>query len=157
MELTSSAFTNGASIPARYTCDGPPAGGKVSPPLSWSGIPTETKSLALIMDDPDVPKEVRSDGVFDHWVLFNIPPSTRGVAEGESIGVVGANGAGGNAYTGPCPPTQYEPREHRYFFRLYALNIELSLSAGAKKAEVLSAMQGHTLMHAELMGRYQRQ
>src|SRR3989344_2174009 len=106
LSLTSSAFAEDASIPSRFPCDGDRS---VSPPLSMAGVPQGTKSLALIMDDPDVPKALYGDGVFDHWVLFNIPPETREIPEGGSAGVAGANSAGENAYTGPCPPPQYEP------------------------------------------------
>lgn len=152
LTLTSPAFENGSSIPSRFTCDGD----NMSPPLSWSGVPEGTKSLALIMDDPDVPKALKPDGVFDHWTLFNIPPETREIPEGGSVGVPGVNGAGKKAYTGPCPPPQYEPSEHRYFFRLYALDTMLSLSSGASKKEVLAVMQGHILAETELLGRYKR-
>lgn len=152
LTLTSSAFENGASIPSRFTCDGV----QVSPPLSISGVPEDAKSLVLIMDDPDVPKALKPDGIFDHWVLFNIPTETREILEGGSVGVSGANGAGKNAYASPCPPPQYEPSQHRYFFKLYALDAELLLSAGASKAEVESAMQGHIMAHTELMGVYKR-
>lgn len=152
LTLTSSAFENGASIPSRFTCDGV----QVSPPLSISGVPEDAKSLVLIMDDPDVPKALKPDGIFDHWVLFNIPPETREIPEGGFVGVSGANSAGRNTYTGPCPPPQYEPSQHRYFFKLYALDAELLLSAGASKAEVESAMQGHIMAHTELMGVYKR-
>ena len=151
--LKSPVFENGASIPSRFTCDGE----NMSPPISWSGVPDGTKSLALIADDPDVPKILKPDGVFDHWVLFNIPPETTEVTTGGTAGVSGGNGAGKNQYTGPCPPPQYEPSEHRYFFRLYALDTMLALPEGASKEEVLAAMQGHIIAQAELMGRYKRQ
>ncbi|MBI4088188.1 YbhB/YbcL family Raf kinase inhibitor-like protein [Candidatus Kaiserbacteria bacterium] len=152
LTLTSPTFENGSSVPNRFTCDGD----NTSPPLSWSGVPEGTRSLVLIMDDPDVPKVLKPDGIFDHWTLFNIPPGTREIPEGGSVGVPGANGAGKKAYTGPCPPPQYEPSEHRYFFRLYALDTMLPLQAGASKDEVLAAMQGHVIAQAELMGRYKR-
>ena len=153
LTLTSSAFAEGASIPSRFTCDGDRS---VSPALSIAGVPEGTKSLALIMDDPDVPKALHADGVFDHWVLFNISPDTREIPEGKSVGVAGENGAGKNAYTGPCPPPQYEPSEHRYIFKLYALDSELALQAGAAKADVEKAMEGHIIAQAELIGRYKR-
>ena len=153
LSLTSSAFAEDASIPSRFTCDGDRS---VSPPLSMAGVPQGTKSLALIMDDPDVPKALYGDGVFDHWVLFNIPPETREIPEGGSAGVAGANSAGENAYTGPCPPPQYEPSEHRYVFKLYALDSELSLQAGAGKADMEKAMEGHILAQTQLVGRYKR-
>jgi len=153
LTLTSSAFAEGASIPSRFTCDGDRS---VSPALSIAGVPEGTKSFALIMDDPDVPKQLHPDGVFDHWVLFNISLDTREIPEGGSVGVAGENGAGKNAYTGPCPPPQYEPSEHRYIFKLYALDSELALQAGAAKADVEKAMEGHILAQAELIGRYKR-
>jgi len=152
-KITSSAFAEGASIPSKFTCDGD----QVSPPLSISGVPEGAKSLVLIMDDPDVPKQLKPDGVFDHWVLFNIPPSTTEIPEGGSVGTPGGNGAGKNAYTGPCPPPQYEPSEHRYFFKLYALDTELPLKAGASKADVLKSLEGHVLAQAQLVGKYKRQ
>lgn len=153
--LRSTAFQHGSTIPAQHTCDAPV--GASSPPLSWMGAPTTTQSFALIVDDPDVPKQLRPDGVFDHWVLFNIPATTTQIAASSTAGIAGANGAGKNAYAAPCPPPQYEPSEHRYFFRLYALDSMLDLKAGATKAQVLKAMQGHILEQAELMGRYKRQ
>lgn len=154
LTLVSTAFAHEGVIPKRHTCDGDNS----CPPLSFTGVPKGAVSLALIADDPDVPKEVKPDGVFDHLVLFNMPPSVEGIPEGaeDMLGTFGSNGAGQRAYTGPCPPTQYEPREHRYFFRLYALDTELSLPPGASKDEVLGAMEGHVLEQAELMGRYER-
>lgn len=154
MQLTSSAFEHNALIPLRYTCDSDRA---TNPPLSISGVPKEAKSLALIMDDPDVPKQIRPDGVFDHWVLFDIPAATREILEETNLGTLGVNTGGRNAYAGPCPPPQYEPVEHRYVFRLYALDTDLALGAKAAKKEVLEAMQEHILVEAELVGRYKRQ
>ncbi len=151
--LTSPVFENGGTIPAKYTCDGDR---KLSPPLSISGVPDGTKSLVLIMDDPDVPKVRRPDGVFDHWVLFNIAPETREISEGETVGTAGANTGGDAAYTGPCPPPEYEPSEHRYMFKLYALNAPLTLSAGATKKEVLDALAPLRIAETGLMGRYSR-
>ncbi|QQG38409.1 MAG: YbhB/YbcL family Raf kinase inhibitor-like protein [Candidatus Kaiserbacteria bacterium] len=153
LTLSSAAFAHEASIPSEYTCDGK----GTSPPLSISGVPEGTKSLALIADDPDVPKQLKPDGVFDHWVLFNIPPTTVEIPAGGSAGTAGANGAGNYAYTGPCPPPQYEPSEHRYFFTLYALDAELPLAEGASKQEVLAAMAGHMIQETQLMGKYKRQ
>ena len=92
----------------------------------------------------------------DHWILFNMPPQTREIASGVTVGVPGKNGAGANQYTGPCPPPQYEPSEHRYFFKLYALDTELPLAAGASKADVEQAMRGHVIAQTELVGRYKR-
>jgi len=151
--LTSPAFENGGSIPSKYTCDGER---NLNPPLSIMGVPSGTQSLTLIMEDPDIPKKVNPDDMFDHWLLFNIPPSIREIPEGESSGLQGMNSAGMHGYTGPCPPPQLEPSEHRYFFRLYALDTELALPYGVSKTEVLKAMQGHMLEETELMGRYRR-
>ncbi len=161
--LASPAFEQNGRIPSKFTCDGDRS---INPPLKFSGVPEEAKSLALIMDDPDVPKVLHPDGVFDHWVLFNIPPppnpptgggGTLEIAEGKSVGIAGVNGRGDRAYTGPCPPPQYEPSEHRYIFVLYALDSTLALNAGATKQEVLKAMEGHILAQARLVGRYSRE
>ncbi len=139
MKLTSTAFTEGKSIPKKYTCQGD----NVPPPLEFHDIPAAAVSLVLIMDDPDVPKTLRPDGMYDHWVVFNFLHS---IADG----VHGKNTAGQNKYTGPCPPD----REHRYFFKLYALDTKLSLKEGATKKEVEAAMRRHILAEAVLMGRY---
>jgi Raf kinase inhibitor-like YbhB/YbcL family protein len=152
LSLTSPAFQNDARIPARFTCDGE----GTSPALDIAGVPSGVKSLVLLVDDPDVPKQLKPDGVFDHWVLFNISPATTLIPEGSTAGMTGANGAGKNAYTGPCPPTQYQPTEHRYFFRLYALDMTLDLPAGATKEQVLDAMKGHVLDETVLVGKYDR-
>mgnify|MGYP001580646994 FL=1 len=152
LSLTSSAFENGASIPARFTCDGE----GVSPALDIAGVPDGTKSLALLVDDPDVPKQLKPDGVFDHWTLFNIDPQTTRIAEGGTVGTAGVNGRGAQKYTGPCPPGEYEPTEHRYFFRLLALDVMLDLAAGATKQEVLDASAGHIVGEISLMGKYRR-
>lgn len=150
MTIQSSAFENGASIPARYTCDG----ANTNPPLTFSDIPKDAKSLVLIMDDPDVPKNIRPDGMWDHWVVFNMPPDTREIGEGERApGVHGKNTGGKNEYGGPCPPD----REHRYFFKLYALDILLDFSEGASKKDGEQTMEGHVIGKAELMGTYNRQ
>ena len=150
--LTSAAFNSGDAIPSRFTCDGE----NVNPPLVIDGVPEGTKSLTLLVDDPDVPKQLRPDGVFDHWTLFNIDPGVRMIATGEAPGTQGANGAGKSTYAGPCPPPQYEPSEHRYFFKLYALDTMLDVPAGATKSEVRAAMEGHLLAKTELIGKYKR-
>lgn len=150
MKLTSQAFEHEGSIPPKHTCDGE----NISPPLSIEGVPEKAKSLALIMDDPDVPKNLREDGMWDHWVVFNIPPSTSEIPEGQEPEGVHGKGTGNNTdYYGPCPPD----REHRYFFKLYALDTELDLKEGATKAEVERAMAGHIIEETQLMGRYERQ
>src|SRR3989344_4307987 len=138
MELTSPVFENDGTIPAKYTCDGDRV---LSPPLLISDVPESAAALALIMDDSDVPKACLPDGVFDHWVLFNIPIDTAEIPEGESVGTAGVNSAGVAAYAGPCPPPEYEPSEHRYVFRLYALDELLNAPEGARKKEILTAME----------------
>jgi len=159
LTLSSPAFTDGASIPATYTCDGD---GSLSPTLRISGVPAGAKSLALIVGDPDIPAAVKSQlpddagGVYVHWIVFNIAATTTEIKAGETPGVLGANGSDRNAYTGPCPPRQYMPNEHRYYFTLYALDTELPLSPGASRAQVLSAMVDHILAETTLLGRYQR-
>lgn len=149
MKLTSPAFAHNGTIPAKYTCDG----ANVNPPLVIADVPSEARTLVLIVDDPDVPKRLKADGVWDHWIVYNIPPLTNEVMEGEPpIGVLGLGSGGETEYRGPCPPD----REHRYFFRLFAVDAELPLPAGATKHEVMKAIEGHILARAELIGRYGR-
>lgn len=144
MKISSSAFADGKSIPSKYTCDG----ADTSPPLSIEGVPPGAKSLALIMDDPDAP-----GGTFDHWIVWNIDPKTTAIAEGQSPkGIAGRNGFGKDGYGGPCPPSG----EHRYYFKLYALDMTLNLPPSSKKADLEKAMKGHTLADAQMMGRYRR-
>ncbi len=145
MRFESSAFAHLGTIPEKYTCDGE----NVNPPLVWSGAPEKTKSLALIMDDPDAP-----GGIWVHWLLWNIDPRTTSIAE-HSVpagAVQGMTSFGQSAYGGPCPPD----REHRYFFKLYALDTLISLPSSALKAKVKQMMQGHILAQAELIGLYDR-
>ncbi|MHB8660912.1 MAG: YbhB/YbcL family Raf kinase inhibitor-like protein [Minisyncoccota bacterium] len=156
LTLTSSAFANGGMIPAKYTCDGD---SKLSPPLAIGGVPEEAESLVLTMDDPDIPKAAKERlGIeaFDHWTLFNIPPETREIPEGGTVGTHGATTRSDLRYTGPCPPSEYEPREHRYIFTLYALRAPLTLAEGAMKREVLAALAPLVIEKAELIGRYSR-
>ncbi len=149
MKLTSTAFEHQGKIPSKYTCDG----ANISPPLRLSDVPAQAKSLVLIMDDPDVPKHLRQDGMWDHWVVFNIPVSLTELKEGEEPeGTHGIGTSNNLNYYGPCPPD----REHRYFFKLYALDTELKLPEKAKKQQVETAMEGHVLAKTELMGRYER-
>ena len=152
MKLTSPAFSEGGKIPSKYTCDGQ----NINPALVFSNVSVKAKSLVLIMDDPDIPDFVKqkfSIQVWDHWVIFNLPPETKGMAEGKNPpGLLGRTTRGNNSYGGPCPPD----REHRYFFKLYALDTELDLPEGATKVEVEKAMNGHILAEAKLMGRYER-
>lgn len=149
MKLTSPAFEHEGSIPSKYTCDGE----NLSPPLSISEVPPEAKSLVLIMDDPDVPKHIREEGMWDHWIVFNIPPTQFEIKEGQEPRGKHGLGTGNNTdYFGPCPPD----REHRYFFKLYALDCELDLPEKSTKRDVQSAMTDHVLDTAVLMGRYAR-
>lgn len=150
MKLSSTAFRERGKIPSLYTCEGK----NINPPLTFEDIPKETKTLVLIMDDPDVPKTLRADGMWDHWVLFNIPPSTHSILENAKNlpGTAGKTTSNTLAYIGPCPPD----REHRYFFKLFALDISLELKVGATKAAVESAMEGHILAKAQLMGLYEK-
>lgn len=153
MKLTSSAFMPQGEIPAKYTCEGPNS----SPPLLLSDVPVGTQSLALIVEDPDVPKALKPDEIFDHWVMFNLTPTTTEIAEGEKPGIEGNNSRGTTGYIGPCPPKEYEPSRHRYIFTLYALKTELPLAQGASKQEVLEAMEGNIITKTELVGTYKKQ
>lgn len=149
MKLTSPAFEHEGKIPSKHTCDGENA----NPALTISDVPAGAKSLVLIMDDPDVPKHLRADGMWDHWVVFDIPADLSEVQEGEEpAGTHGIGTSGNLEYNGPCPPD----REHRYFFKLYALDTELGLPEKSTKSQVESAMEGHVLETSELMGRYER-
>ncbi len=149
--LTSTAFAEAATIPVGHTCDGP----DLSPPLQWSKAPVGTKSFALICDDPDAPA-----GTWVHWVLFNLPVGILSLpagvpasAELTSGGRQGKNDFGRLGYGGPCPP---KGPAHRYFFKLYALDADLSLPAGATKKQVEEAMKGHILAQGQLTGKYGR-
>jgi Raf kinase inhibitor-like YbhB/YbcL family protein len=154
--LTSPAFENDGMIPAKYTCDG---NRELSPPLIISDVPEVAKSLVLIMDDPDIPEIVKQKiglSAYDHWTLFNIPPETREIPEGGTVGTPGATTGGELRYTGPCPPPEHEPSEHRYIFKLYALIAPLDLPAGARKEQVLDALAPLLIAETELVGRYSR-
>jgi Raf kinase inhibitor-like YbhB/YbcL family protein len=151
MQLTSSAFSEGGAIPAKYTCDDK----NVSPPLKWSGVPAGTKTLALIADDPDAPA-----GTWVHWVLYDLPTTAAELAEDVAKSQYVAAGArqGLNdfrhlGYGGPCPPPG---KPHRYYFKLYALDAALDLKPGATKKDVERAMDKHVLTRAQLMGTYER-
>ena len=149
MKLTSPAFASGQNMPVMYSCDG----ANINPPLKFEAVPVEARSLVLIMDDPDVPEYIRADGVWDHWIVFDIPPEVTEVHEGQMPPGVPGQGTGGDrVYVGPCPPDG----AHRYCFRLYALDQELSIKPGSSKAEVVQAMRGHVLEIAELIGMYNR-
>ncbi len=143
MQLTSPAFTEGESIPLRFTCDG----ADVSPPLLIEAVPEGTVALVLVMDDPDAPV-----GTWDHWVAFDIAPIESIAEDVGSLGVDGVNSWGRTGYGGPCPPSG----THRYIFRVIAVSAELGLAAGSGKTEVLAAAAPITLAEATLMGRYAR-
>jgi Raf kinase inhibitor-like YbhB/YbcL family protein len=152
MKLTSPAFEHNQKIPSKYTCDGD----NVSPPLKIEEVPEGAKSLVLIMDDPDIPDFVAQKigkNVWDHWVVFNINPQTSEIMEGQNPeGILGKNTGGENKYMGPCPPD----KQHRYFFKLYALSEMLSLQEGATKEQVEEAMQNKILEKTEMVGLYER-
>jgi Raf kinase inhibitor-like YbhB/YbcL family protein len=150
-QLSSASFVASQMIPKKFSCEGP----DTSPELSWKGVPSAAKSLALIMDDPDAPA-----GTWVHWVLYNLPASTTELAEGvekqEKIAngtLQGRNSFGKVGYGGPCPPPG---TPHRYFFKFYALDIKLDLKAGASKDDLEQAMKGHILGQTELVGKYGR-
>lgn len=151
--ITSSAFANGAAIPARYTADGQ----DISPPLQWAGVPAGTKELALICDDPDAPRPQP----WVHWVVYKIPPTVGGLSEGISPGpqlskpfgaVHGKSTTDELGYHGPNPPRGHGV--HHYRFRVYALDCSLNLQPGASKDQLLAAMKGHILSEGELVGTY---
>ena len=147
IELTSSAFRAGATIPAKYTCDGD----ETSPPLEWPTVPDGTKSLALLMEDPDAPS-----GTFVHWTVYGIPVTARRFEEGKPPpgSSQGENSFGDDRYGGPCPPEG--DKAHRYVFSLYALRADLELDAGAKPDEVASAIKGQALARGQLIGTFKR-
>jgi Raf kinase inhibitor-like YbhB/YbcL family protein len=144
LQITSTAFPPNGPIPSKYTCDGQ----SVTPPLAFSAVPAKTQSLVLIVDDPDVPKNLMPSGVFDHWLVWDLPADSKGFAEGAGKG--GINGTGQQGYIGPCPPD----REHRYFFKLYALDTKLTGAKIANKTDLEGAMKGHIIEQAQLIGRY---
>lgn len=149
MQLKSPAFLDGGIIPSIYTCEGK----NIHPPLQISQVPPQAQSLVLIMDDPDVPAFVRADQMYDHWILFNIDPKTKQIEEGKTPpGMFGKSTNGKLQYVGPCPPD----REHRYFFKLYALDTWLDITPGATKSQVEQAMQGHIIAQCQLLGRYEK-
>jgi Raf kinase inhibitor-like YbhB/YbcL family protein len=152
--LKSTAFENGAEIPARYTCKGE----DVSPPLNWEGVPEATRSLVLIIDDPDAPDPAAPKTVWVHWVLYNIPPDINSLAEHITSATLppgmieGINDWQNPGYGGPCPPVG----RHRYFHKLYTLDIVLEGLNEPGKAIVEAAMQGHIIAQAELIGTCQK-
>jgi Raf kinase inhibitor-like YbhB/YbcL family protein len=144
LQLASPAFAPGGAIPARYTCKGD----GVSPPLNIAGVPTGARSLALTIEDLDAP-----GGTFIHWTMWDLDPATSTISEGSTPAgaVQGTNSFGQQRYSGPCPPAG---QTHRYIFTLYVLDAPLSLAAGAQPAQLRTALQGHVLAQAQLMGRF---
>jgi hypothetical protein len=145
MELSSSAFLNNSTIPANYTCDKE----NISPPLAWKDAPIGTRTFALIVDDPDAPR-----GTWTHWVLYNLPADTMSLAENVKTlpaeTKIGINSWGKQEYGGPCPPSG----EHRYFFKLFAIDISLESKKPLTSETLTDAMQGHILENVEIIGRY---
>jgi Raf kinase inhibitor-like YbhB/YbcL family protein len=148
-KLFSTSFPDGSWIPELFTCQG----ADLSPSLEWSGEPQDTRSFALIVEDPDAPS-----GTWCHWLLYDLPPKVRNLAQGYkpgTLGLSGTNDFGKPGYGGPCPPKGHGP--HRYFFKLYALDVHtLGLPAGVKLAELRRALKGRTLAEAEYAGRFER-
>jgi hypothetical protein len=147
IQLSSAAFSPGAAIPRKYSCDG----ADVSPPLAWSGVPDGTRSLALIVDDPDAPR-----GTWSHWIVFRLPPATNSLPEGGPLPagtLTGRNDFRRTGYGGPCPPPG---TSHRYFFRLYALDREVALESDATRQDLLDHIRDHILAQGELVGTYAR-
>ena len=142
LSVSSSSFQHEGNIPSKYTCDGE----GINPPLQVDSLPENTQTLAIIVEDPDAPK-----GTFDHWVLWNISP-TSVIKENSIPGISGTNGGGKTGYYGPCPPSG----THRYYFHVFALDASLDLEAGADKKALQEAMKPHILAKGSLMGRYQR-
>lgn len=155
LTFTSPSFAHDGAIPARHTCDGQ----NVSPALSWDNVPAGTKSLALIVDDPDAPDPADPRGTWVHWVLYNMPPDMRGLPEGVAATALpqgtlqGINDWQRAGYRGPCPPVG----NHRYFFKLFALNVVLPNLNQPTSAMLEQAMQGHVIARGELVGRYRHE
>ncbi|MDW7773910.1 MAG: YbhB/YbcL family Raf kinase inhibitor-like protein [Desulfobulbaceae bacterium] len=143
MQLSSPAFDHQGTIPSKYTCDG----SNISPPLAISGVPSEARSLVLLVDDPDAP-----GGTFVHWVVYDIPPDVKVIHENTDPGTLGTNNFRKTSYGGPCPPSG----THRYFFKIYALDRDLKLSPGQSKQQVEREMSGHIIAQTELIGLYER-
>ncbi|WP_238430282.1 YbhB/YbcL family Raf kinase inhibitor-like protein [Chitinophaga agri] len=141
LKITSSAFDHEGVIPLKYTCEGE----EVNPPLQIEQIPEGTKTLAIIMEDPDAP-----NGTFDHWLVWNIPPASSMIGGDSVPGICGKNSGGNCNYYGPCPPSG----THRYYFHVYALDVKLDLDGGADKAALKAAIEGHVIAEGVLMGTY---
>ena len=150
LTLSSSAFRGNGPIPEEYTCDGANA----APPIQWRGVPSGTKTLALIVDDPDAPDPAAPKRTYVHWVVYDIPPNASGLT-GDSLpsgAREGTNDRNETGYTGPCPPIG----RHRYFFKLYALDTMIGNRGALTKAKLEEAMSGHVVEQAELIGTYER-
>jgi Raf kinase inhibitor-like YbhB/YbcL family protein len=154
LKLSSAAFEDGGAMAAKYTCEGQ----DLAPPLKWSGVPEGTRSLALIMDDPDAPDPKAPRMTYVHWVLYNLPPDSGGLPEGVTSKALPAGTLEGlndwkrTGYGGPCPPIG----RHRYFHKLYALDVVLKDLKQPTKAQLLKAMEGHVLARAEIVGTYKK-
>jgi Raf kinase inhibitor-like YbhB/YbcL family protein len=151
LSLHCEAFNSGQTIPEKYTCEGE----NVSPPLRWTGAPPGTQSFALICDDPDAPR-----GVFSHWVIYNLSPEIDALPEGQrqghqalESGMQGRNDFGNDGYDGPCPPVG---SEHMYYFRLFALDTVLDITAGATRQQIIDSIQGHILERTDIQGAFKR-
>ena len=140
--VSSPAFENEGDIPAKYTCEGE----DINPQLTVDNIPENTKTLAIIVEDPDAPK-----GTFDHWLVWNVPPESI-IEENRIPGISGTNGAGKTGYYGPCPPSG----THRYYFHVFALDSSLDLQGGIDKKTLQNAMDSHIVAKGTLMGRYKK-
>ena len=154
LAMTSSAFNNGGEIPSIYTCEGE----NISPPLAWDGIPEQTQSLVLIVDDPDAPDPKAPKMIWVHWVVYNLPPETTSLAAAASLKSLppgseeGLNDWKQTGYGGPCPPIG----RHRYFHKLYALDTTLKGKSKLTKENILAAMEGHVIAEAVLHGTYEK-
>lgn len=142
--ISSAAILSGATIPTQFTC----SGANQSPPLSWTGVPARTKSLTLILEDPDAP-----NGTFVHWVVYDIPPTSSGFEAGKVDEKQGVNSTGAASYMGPCPPPG---KPHHYHFRLYALDVSPALPALPDAQATRDAMKGHVIQSTELVGTFSR-
>ena len=152
--LNSNGFTDGGEIPAKYTCEGD----DISPELEWTGVPVQTRSLVLIVDDPDAPDPEAPKRTWVHWVLFNLPPDTTGLSEGINSDelpngtIEGLNDWNRTGYGGPCPPIG----RHRYFHKLYALDTVINDLEKPTKAKIEAAMSGHIIAKTEMVGTYKK-
>jgi Raf kinase inhibitor-like YbhB/YbcL family protein len=154
LSIASAAFEDGGAMAAKYTCEGP----DISPPLTWSGVPEGARSLALIVDDPDAPDPAAPKMTYVHWVLYNLPVDCGGLPEGTTSGdlphgtLEGTNDWQRTGYGGPCPPIG----RHRYFHKLFALDVVLEDLKEPSKNELLAAMEGHVIAQAQIVGTYQK-